>query len=136
MLALVLVARGAVAAPLLVNSPQHRLPFPRWELLPARRETLSESVSRRGQSDTWSERTHKVSGFAKCEMRNVRFREMRNAKCDKPAVAKGLRNAKCDKPAVAKGLEARSVCSAVGLSRAHSRHASGRSGRPSVRKAV
>jgi hypothetical protein len=50
----------------------------------------------RGQYDTWSTNTHKVSGFAKCEMRNVRFRETRNAKCDEPVVAKGLRNAKCE----------------------------------------
>ena len=34
-----------------------------------RRQTLSESVWRRGQSDTWSKRTRKVPGFAKCEMR-------------------------------------------------------------------
>ena len=43
-----------------------------------------------------------VSRNAKCEMSGFAKREMRNAKCDKPVVAKGLRNAKCDKPAVAK----------------------------------
>ena len=87
MLALVLVARGAVAAPLLVNSPQHRLPFPRWELLPA---------------------------FS-------------------PAVATSVSPTPGNQSLVTRITEARSVCSAVGLSRAHSRHASGRSGRPSVR---
>jgi hypothetical protein len=46
----------------------------------ARRQALSGSAWRRGQSDTWPEKTRKVSGFAKCEMRNVQFREMRNAK--------------------------------------------------------
>ena len=56
----------------------------------ARRQALSESAWRRGQSDTWPEKTRKVPGFAKCEMRNVQFRKMRNAKCPVS------RNAKCE----------------------------------------
>ena len=42
-------------------------------ILEARRQTLSESVWRRGQSDTWSKKPNKVSEFcATCRVSGLR----------------------------------------------------------------